>query len=72
MLEFRLDFKASNEDILKFIEFINETGQPDILSFTGELRKDDLPDAMSNPLITMESLSVQERLDPDNPTKENS
>jgi hypothetical protein len=27
---------------------------------------------MSNPLITMESFSIQDRLDVDNPTKENS
>jgi hypothetical protein len=71
MYEFRLDFKATNQDIQDFIEYINETGRPDILSFTGELSKDRIPKVMSNPLITMETFSVQEKLDLDNPTKEN-
>lgn len=72
MFEFRLDFKATNQDILDFIEYIYETGRPDILSYTGELTKDRIPKVMSNPLITMESLSIQDKLDLDNPTKENS
>lgn len=71
MYEFRLDFKATNQDIQDFIEYINETGRPDILSYTGELTKDRIPKVMSNPLITMESFSVQDKLDLDNPTKEN-
>lgn len=71
MYEFRLDFKATNQDIQDFIEYINETGRPDILSYTGELTKDRIPKVMSNPLITMETFSVQEKLDLDNPTKEN-
>lgn len=72
MYEFRLDFQATNQDIQDFIEYINNTGKPDILSYTGELTKDRIPKVMSNPLITMESLSLQEKLDLDNPTKENS
>jgi hypothetical protein len=72
MFDFRLDFKASNDDIIKFIEYINESWKPTILSQTGLLASADIPAAMSNPLITMESFSVQEKLDPDNPTKENS
>ncbi|GAB0175080.1 MAG: hypothetical protein HHAS10_09590 [Candidatus Altimarinota bacterium] len=71
MYEFRLDFEATNKDIQDFIEYINQTGKPDILSFTGELSKDRIPKVMSNPLITMEALSMQEKLDLDNPTKLN-
>lgn len=72
MYEFQLNFKATNQDIQDFIEYINETGRPDILSFTWVLSKDRIPKVMSNPLITMENFSVQEKLDLDNPTKENS
>jgi hypothetical protein len=72
MFDFRLDFKATNADILRFIEYINASWEPSILSQTGVLSSSNVPEAMSNPLITMEMLAVQERLDSDNPTKENS
>jgi hypothetical protein len=72
MFDFRLDFRATNSDIIKFIDYINTAGDPKILSYTGSLPKSQIPTAMSNPLITMESFSLQERLDPTNPAKENS
>lgn len=70
--EFRLDFTSRNEDIIKFIDFINSSGKPDILSSTWVTPMTKVPEVMSNPLITMESLSIQEKLDPDKPDKENS
>ena len=72
MFDFRLDFKWTNADIISFIEYINTTGKPDILSFTGAIATDQIPAIMSNPLITMESFSLEDKLDADNPTKENS
>lgn len=70
--EFRLDFKGKNADIIRFIKYINTAGEPSILSSTGILTKEQIPAVMSNPLITMESFSLQEKLDSDNPSKENS
>jgi hypothetical protein len=72
MFDFRLDFRATNADILRFIEYINNSWEPTILSRTGSLSSTEIPEAMSNPLITMENLAIQDKLDIDNPTKENS
>ncbi len=71
MFDFRLDFIWTNSDIIRFIDYINTAGKPDILSYTGAIATDQIPTIMSNPLITMESFSIAENLDADNPTKEN-
>lgn len=72
MFEFRLDFKWTNANIIKFIDYINTAGKPDILSYTGSTTVNDRSLAvLSNPLITMESFSLQEKLDKNNPNKEN-
>lgn len=72
MFDFRLDFKASNENIKDFIDFINESWNTDILTSSWLLTEDQIPEIMSNPLITMESLSLQDTLDMSNPKKLNS
>jgi hypothetical protein len=66
--QFQLDFKWTNADIAKFIDYINTAWKPDILSQTGLA----IPSVMSNPLITMESFSIQNKLDLDNPNGANS
>ncbi len=72
MFEFRLDFKWTNANIIKFVEYINTAGKPDILSYTGVTTINDKSlSVLSNPLITMESFSLQEKLDKSNPNKEN-
>lgn len=72
MFDFRLDFKWTNANIIKFIDYINTAGKPDILSYTGTtLANDKSLAVLSNPLITMESFSLQEKLDKNNPNKEN-
>lgn len=74
MFEFRLDFAGTNRDIINFINYVNTAGKPDILSLTGSsigVNSLKIPEVMSNPLITMESFSLQEKLDADNPNKEN-
>lgn len=73
MFDFRLDFKWTNSDIIRFISYVNTSWKPDILSASGIIRVDNSAiAAMSNPLITMESFSLQEKLDKENPNKENS
>lgn len=73
MFDFRLDFKWTNSNISKFIEYINTAGKPDILSYTGITTANDKSLAvLSNPLITMESFSLEDKLDKNNPNKENS
>jgi hypothetical protein len=67
-----LDFNSTNENIEKLIEFIQKSGNPKLLLNTGALADDDAPSAMSNPLITLESFSLQNTLDMDNPSNQNS
>ncbi len=72
MFDFRFDFKWTNTNISKFIEYVNTAGKPDILSYTGTTTANDKSLAvLSNPLITMESFSLQDKLDKNNPNKEN-
>jgi hypothetical protein len=70
--DLRLDFKTTNEKIQWFINFIKESWNTDILTKSGILSEDQIPNIMSNPLITMESFSLQDSLDvKNNPQKEN-
>lgn len=66
-----LDFTSSNGDIQKFITYINNSGNGDILNETWTLQEE-APGIMSNPLITIQSLSLTDSLDPTKPNKENS
>lgn len=71
MFDLRLDFRAPNEDVKRLVDFINTSGNPEILSQSGLLSEDQIPEIMSNPLITMESFSLQDSLDLNNPKKVN-
>ena len=70
--DLRLDFKTSNQKIQNFINFIKDSWNPDILTQSGILSENEIPEIMSNPLITLESFSLQDMLDvKNNPEKEN-
>ena len=73
MFDFSFDFKGTNSDISRFIDYINTAGKPDILTNSGQVfTKDSIPAVMSNPLISLKSFSLQSIIDADNPTAENS
>lgn len=70
--DLRLDFKSTNAKIKELIDFINYSGDTDILSNSGVLSEDQIPEIMSNPLMTMEALSLQDPLDIKKPDEPNS
>ena len=65
--DLRLDFKASNANIQKLITYVNESGNPEILNFSGVLTEDKIPAILSNPLMTIETLSLENVLDSNRP-----
>jgi hypothetical protein len=67
-----VDFAWTNSSIQSFIDYINKSWDWEILNNTGRLSPDQIPDIMSNPLITVESFSLTEYLDESNPSWENS
>jgi len=70
-----LNFEASNRNIINFLDYLKATGSPDILNTASAMTDADpnnLPVVMSNPLITVESLSLKESLNPLYPNLENS
>jgi hypothetical protein len=72
-LDFRFDFKGTNSDIKRFIEYVNTAWKPDILTSSGiQNESQQIPNPMSNPLITMSSFSLQNILDGDDPNGQNS
>lgn len=72
VFDFRIDFKATNSDIIKFIDYVNNAGKPDILSLSGTTTINPQSLAvLSNPLITMENFAIQDKLDKDNLDKIN-
>jgi hypothetical protein len=71
MFDLRLDFKASNKNIAALIDYINQSGDPTSLTQTGVLDTSKIPTLMSNPLLTIESFSLQDSLDLSNPEKQN-
>jgi hypothetical protein len=66
-----LNFKSSNERVKELIDFVNLSGNTEILTQSGILDSQDIPEIMSNPLITMEAFSLQDPLDLKNPDKIN-
>lgn len=68
MFDFRIDFESTNADILNFIDFVNKAWDPQILSYTGT----EAPGIMSDPLITFSNFSIQNIIDKDNPSAQNS
>lgn len=69
---FQIDFKGKNSDIASFIDYINKSGNPELLTSTGKLSESQLPPMMSNPLLTIQSFSLQNTIDPTKPNEENS
>ncbi len=69
---FQIDFKGRNADIADFIAYINKAGNPELLTNTGKLTETELPAMMSNPLLTIQSFSLQNSIDPAKPNDENS
>lgn len=65
--DLRLDFRATNSNIQKLITYVNESWDPTILSFTGILTEDKIPKILSNPLMTVETLSLENVLDSGRP-----
>ena len=62
--DLKLDFKATNNNIQKLINFVNNSGDPTILSDSGVITDETkIPRVLSNPLLTIESLSLQNTLD---------
>lgn len=71
-LSLSLDFTATNKDIMRFVEFINNSGDGELLENSWALSSDEVPGIMSNPLVTFESFSLKDPLDMDAPETENS
>lgn len=67
-----LDFSSTNADIEKLITFVNNSWNGDVLTDSWALTSVDTPGIMSNPLITMESFSLQDTLDMTKPDAKNS
>lgn len=51
-----MNFSAPNKDVVAFLDYINKTGTPEIFDTEGILPN--APAVMSNPLITIDSLSL--------------
>ncbi|MDD2694023.1 MAG: hypothetical protein PHY14_03755 [Candidatus Gracilibacteria bacterium] len=70
--DLQISFKAKNKDITDFIQFLNITGNPELLTSTGVMTEKDIPGVMTNPLITIVNFGLQDPVE-DQPTdKENS
>lgn len=61
--DLQISFSAKNRDITNFIQFLNDTGNPDILTSTGMMADRDIPGVMSNPLITLVNFGLQDPID---------
>lgn len=69
ILTVELNFKASNKNIIELLNFIQASGETSLLSREEIL--DNPPAIMSNPLITINSLSLTNLLNPSEPSAEN-
>jgi hypothetical protein len=66
-----ISFKATNENIIKMINYVNLLGHPEILTDTGIINGW-TPTIMSNPLAMIDSFSLENILDTTKPNEENS
>lgn len=66
-----ISFKARNQNIIDLLNYLKETGSPDILTMETN-PGDEMPWVMSNPLITLESLSLVDAPNILNASSENS
>lgn len=70
--DLRLEFKATNANIQNLITYVNKSWDPSILSFSGLLTDDKIPQILSNPLMTVEALALENVLDTTKPDAANS
>lgn len=75
-IELQVSFKWTNKDIIDFIDFINTTGNPELLMNIGtgqneKLPVDKVPTIMSNPLIIATSFSLENSIDAKKPDDAN-
>lgn len=70
--DLQISFNAKNKDITNFIDFINTTGNPDLLTSSGILSKADIPAVMSNPLITLVNFWLENYINEKDPDSSNS
>lgn len=64
-----LTFSSTNQKIRELLDFIHQSGHPEILNSEEPLNK--IPDPMSNPLVVVDSLSLEQAIDLRYPTLEN-
>lgn len=65
-----LNFESTNKNISELLDFIHTIGNPEILS-SKDIHKE-IPPVMSNPLITVDAIALDQILDPQSPSKANS
>lgn len=70
--DLRLEFKATNANIQKLITYVNKSGDPEILIFNELLTESNVPKILSNPLMTVEALALENVLDATRPDSVNS
>lgn len=58
-----ISFKATNNNIIKMINYVNQLGRPDLLLNTGSENTEWIPEIMSNPLALIDSFSLENSLD---------
>ncbi len=63
-IELQITFKWTNNDIIKFVDYINNSWNPELLTDSGTNQKnklslDKIPAVMSNPLIVITSFSLE-------------
>jgi hypothetical protein len=67
-----ISFDWTNKTIQDLLNYINDSGNGEILNNTGRLSPDQIPGIMTNPLITIESFTLDNYLDTTKPDGENS
>lgn len=76
-IELQISFKWTNNDIIKFVDYINNSGNPKLLTEAGtdekgKLSLNKIPAVMSNPLIVITSFSLENAITWINGDEENS
>ena len=76
-IELQITFKWTNNDIIKFVDYINNSWNPKLLTDAGtdqknKLSLDKIPAVMSNPLIVITSFSLENAITAINGDEENS
>lgn len=69
--DMNIAFKASNQNIMELLKYLRNTGSPEVLTME-DFGGGDLPWVMSNPLITLQSLSLTHTPNLTNAPMENS